>query len=71
MFGLTSERNEEGEYKKTSIYQTMRAYTDDEVEFIAAIAKFRMRKRRIPTLLEGLAIAKSLGWTLDLILGKE
>ena len=40
-------------------------YTADEDEFLRAILAFRRKHRRTPTLLEGLAIAKSIGWAKE------
>ncbi len=37
-------------------------YTDEESEFLHAIEVFRYEHKRVPTLIEGLRIAKELGW---------
>ena len=40
----------------------LRYYEPDEEEFLRAILAFRNKHRRPPTLVEGLRIAKELGW---------
>lgn len=37
-------------------------YDDDQVEFIKAVERWRVKNRRVPTCTEVLAIAKSLGY---------
>lgn len=38
-------------------------FTEEQDEFLRAIIAFRTKHKRIPTLVEGFRIAKSLGWS--------
>lgn len=52
----------DGKLTTPHVVNTTQVYSDDEEEFIRAVAAFRAKMKRPPTLLEGFAIAKSLGW---------
>jgi len=39
-----------------------RIYTEEEIEFLKEIDRFRNRHQRIPSLVEGFRIAVRIGW---------
>ncbi len=50
--------------KKDSIV-ALRIYQEDESEFLKEIIKWREKHKRVPSLLEGFKILKSLGWSKE------